>query len=424
MGELRMSRKERVRLELLGRVKRDEITVSRAAELAGVSVRQMRRLWKRYRKRGDQGLVHRLRGKAPNNRIPAATRAAILKLYQEKYGDFGPTFACEKLKADGHELSPNTLTALLKGAGLWTPRRKRGKHRMRRERRACLGQLVQMDGSEHDWFEGRGGRCVLMVMIDDATNRTLARFYRRENLDAAFDVFGRWAASHGLPRALYVDRAGICRSDREPDGEELLAGKKPPTQFGRAMAELGVELILAHSPQAKGRVERRNGLLQDRLVKEMRLRGIGSIEAANAYLDADYLAGLNRAYTLDAADPADAHRPLGTAVRLDEVLCEQEGRAVANDWCVRWKNGYLQIAKEHEALDLAGGRVLVKHKRDGTLLLEHEGKTLKWTAVPQRPRPQKPKPMIKNNQKWKPPKSHPWRRPAVPGGRLKGDTST
>ena len=269
-----------------------------------------------------------------------------------------------------------------------------------------------MDGSEHDWFEGRGGRCVLMVMIDDATNRTRARFYRRENLDAAFDVFGRWASAHGLPRALYVDRAGIYRGDREPTGEELLANKKPVTQFGRAMAELGVELILAHSPQAKGRVERRNGLLQDRLVKEMRLKGVATMGAANAYLDAEYLAELNRAYTLDPADPADGHRAVAAGVRLDEVLCEQERRAVGNDWCVRWKNGYLQIAKEHEALDLAGKRVLVKHKRDGTLLLEHQGAPLKWGAVTRRPRSRKPKPTIKNNKKWKPPATHPWKRAA------------
>lgn len=420
MSELRLSRKERVRLELLARVKRREITVVRAAELAGVSVRQMRRLWKRFGKKGDAGVVHRLRGRASNNRMGEAERSAVLKLYREKYPDFGPTFACEKLADDGHRVTPTTLTRLLKGAGLWEARRRRGKHRSRRQRRACFGQLVQMDGSEHDWFEGRGGRCVLMVMIDDATNRTAARFYRRENLDAAFDVFGRWAAAHGLPRALYVDRAGIYRADREPTGEELVSGEKPVTQFGRAMSELGVELILAHSPQAKGRVERRNGLLQDRLVKEMRLRGLSSIETANAYLDADYLAGLNADYTVKPSDPADGHRRVGPDVRLDEVLCEQEYRAVGRDWCVRWKNGYLQVDKRHEPLDLAGKRVLVRHKRDGTLVLEHESATLTWTHVPTRPEPAKPKPAIKNNKQWKPAAGHPWRAPAVTARPAKG----
>jgi hypothetical protein len=416
MGELRLSSKERIRLELLGRVKRKEITVVRAAELAGVSVRQMRRLWKRFGKKGDAGVVHRLRGRKSNNRMTDRVRSAVLKLYREKYHDFGPTFACEKLAGDGHEVSPTTLTRLLKGAGLWEPRRRRGKHRSRRQRRSCIGQLVQMDGSEHDWFEGRGDRCVLMVMIDDATNKTLARFYRRENLDAAWDVFGRWADAYGLPRALYVDRAGIYRAEREPTGEELLSGTKPVTQFGRAMVELGVELILAHSPQAKGRVERRNGLLQDRLVKEMRLRKIGSIEAANAYLDSDYLASLNTDYTVDPADPADGHRPIPADVRLDEILCEQQQRTVGQDWCVRWDNGYLQIDKKHESLDLAGKRVLVKQKRDGTLLLEYQSSALTWAHVAERPEATKPqpKPPIKNNKKWTPAASHPWRGPAVP----------
>jgi hypothetical protein len=253
-----------------------------------------------------------------------------------------------------------------------------------------------------------------MVMIDDATNRTLTRFYRRENLDAAFDVFGRWSAAHGLPRALYVDRAGIYRADREPTGDELVSGARPATQFGRAMAELGVELILAHSPQAKGRVERRNGLLQDRLVKEMRLRGIGSIGAANAYLDSAYLASLNADFTVAPADPADGHRAVAADVRLDEVLCEQELRAVGQDWCVRWDNGYLQIDKRHEPLDLAGKRVLVRQKRDGTLILQHQLTTLAWAHVPRRPEPIKAKPPIKNNQKWVPPADHPWRGPAVP----------
>jgi hypothetical protein len=213
---------------------------------------------------------------------------------------------------------------------------------------------------------------------------------------------------------LYVDRAGIYRADREPTGEELVSGKKPVTQFGRAMVELGVELILAHSPQAKGRVERRNGLLQDRLVKEMRLRGIGSIEAANEYLESDYLASLNTDYTVEPADPADGHRPVAADIRLDEILCEQEHRVVGRDWCVRWDNGYLQIDKRHEGLDLAGKRILVKQKRDGTLILQHRSVALTWSHVPRRPEPVKSKPQIQNNRKWVPPADHPWRAPVVP----------
>ena len=408
-----MSLKERVRLEALGRVNRKEITVARAAELAGVSLRQMRRLWKRYQRDGDSGLVHRSRGKRPNNRLPDPKRAAIVELCRARHADFGPTFACEKLKADGCELSPDTLTALLKEANLWQPRRRRGRHRARRPRRDCFGHLLQMDGSEHDWFETRGGRCVLMVAIDDSTNRCLARFYRRENLDAAFDAFARWIALHGLPRALYVDRAAIYRSDRDPTGDELLAGQVPLTQFGRAMKELGVVLILANSPQAKGRVERRNAVFQDRLVKELRLAGISDIERANALLEASFLAELNARFSVKPAHPIDAHRPLEPSIQIDQVLCEQEPRVVGNDWCVRWNNQWLQIHEQHKTLALPGKQILVLQKRDGSLLLKHKGDTLCHTPISQRPRQKPPKPVIRNNQPWKPPATHPWKRPGA-----------
>jgi hypothetical protein len=266
-----------------------------------------------------------------------------------------------------------------------------------------------------------------MVIIDDATNFTSARFYRRETLEAAFDIFERWVRAKGLPRALYVDRAGIYRSDREPTGQELLEGKRPLTQFGRAMKELGVELILANSPQAKGRVERRNGLLQDRLVKEMRIAGINTMESANAFLDKTFLADLNERYNEEARDPTDAHRAAEQSMNLSEVLCEQERRVVGRDWCVRWENTYLQIAAEHEKLALAGKQVLVKQKRDGTLVVEYQGQPLNWSAVAQRPEPAKPKEKrpIKNNKPWKPSKSHPWnRQPAVAASGGRGDTST
>jgi transposase len=421
MVTLKMSSKERLRLELVYRVKRGDMTVVKAAELAAVSVRQMRRICKRHRVEGDAGLGHRSRGRHPGNRLCDRKRAEVLKLYQEKYGDFGPTLACEKLAAEGHVLSADTLGRWLKEAGLWQARRRRSKHRLRRQRRSCLGELIQMDGSEHDWFEDRGDRAVLMVMIDDATNLMLARFFRRENLDSAFEMFERWAAGYGLPRALYVDRAAIYRADREASGEELIDGVEPVTQFGRAMKQLDVELILANSPQAKGRVERRNGLLQDRLVKEMRLAQINGIEAGNAFLEAGYLKTLNDRYTCAAADAADLHRELDKQLKLDEILCEQEQRTVGQDWCVRWKNRYVQIDKVHESLALAGKTALVKEKRDGTILVEHAGQQLECRPVTARPQPPRgKKPEIKNNKKWKPPATHPWKqglpRAAAAGG--------
>lgn len=229
-----MSAKERNRLEAMGRVKRGELTVVRAAELVVLSLRQTRRVWKRFKAEGDAGLVHRLRGRVSNRRLSAEVRDRVVKRHQEHYADFGPTLACEKLAEEELVLSPDTLTALLKERGLWEPRRRRAHHRKRRERRSCLGSLVQMDGSHHDWFEGRSGKCVLMVMIDDATNRTYARLYPAETTEAAFDVLGRWIKRQGVPRSLYVDRHAIYRDEDHPDR---------PTQFGRAMKELSVELI-------------------------------------------------------------------------------------------------------------------------------------------------------------------------------------
>jgi transposase len=403
-----MSGKERIRLEAFGRVKRKELTVVEAAELAGLSVRQARRAWKRFKAEGDAGLVHRLRGRAGNRRLADETRERVVKIHQERYADFGPTLACEKLAGE-HELavSPDTLVSLLKERGLWVRRRRRGRHRKRRERRACLGSMIQMDGSHHDWFEGRAGRCVLMVLIDDATGRTYARFYPAETTEAAFDALGRWIKRHGIPRSVYVDRHGIYRDDDHP---------QRPTQFGRAMKELSVELICANSPQAKGRVERRNGLFQDRLVKEMRLRNIRSIERGNALLEATFLEDLNRRYAVAAKKQQDLHRAVDASTKLAEVLCVQDQRVVGQDWCVRWKNRWLQIDERHEGLRLAGKRVLVKQSpaadgKSAVVVVEYKGQALTCRELSRRPAPpvREKKPVI-NNRRWKPQVDHPWNR--------------
>lgn len=405
MDELRMSCKERIRLESLTRVKRGEVSVVCAAELMGLSLRQARRVWKRFRSEGDAGLVHGLRGRAGNRRLDQETRDRIIKLHQERYPDFGPTLACEKLAEQGLEVSPNTLTAMLKERGLWRRRRRRGKHRKRRERRSSFGSLVQMDGSHHDWFEGRSRRCVLMVLIDDATGRTYARFYCEETTEAAFDAFGRWVKSHGLPRGLYVDRDSIYENAEDP--EKL-------TQFGRAMKELGVELICAHSPQAKGRVERRHAVFQDRLVKELRLRHIGDMKQANDLLEGLFLEDLNQRFAVKAARSVDLHRALEKDLVLEEVLCVQEQRVVGRDWCVRWRNRWLQIEKEHAALALAGKGVLVKELAGGELIVEHRGRKLKVKVLSARPEPaKKPRRAAVNNVRYKPAADHPWNRDAV-----------
>lgn len=413
MDELRMSAKERIRLEALGRVKRKELKVVEAAELMGLSIRQARRVWKRFQTEAAAGLVHRLRGRVSNRRLGEELADRIVKLHQERYADFGPTLACEKLASEHKlEVSPNTLSRLLKERGLWERRRRRGKHRKRRERRSCFGSMVQMDGSHHDWFEGRAPRCVLMVMVDDATSRTYARFYPAETTEAAFDVFGRWIRRHGIPRSLYVDRHSIYR---DPDDIQRM------TQFGRAMKQLSVELICAHSPQAKGRVERRNAVFQDRLVKEMRLRKISSIDQANALLENLFLDDLNQRYAVDPKKQQDLHREVEAATRLDETLCVQEQRVVGQDWCVRWKNRWLQIEKKHEGLRLANKRVLVKQKANGELIVEYKGQRLSCQELSHRPKPTRRKKPVMNNRTWKPATNHPWRGPAretEPRGRL------
>ena len=405
-----MSMDERDRLEVLGRVKRGELTVVAAAGLLGLSLRQARRVWKRFKADGSQGLVHRLRGRSSNRRFPEDFRAQVIKRHQERYPDFGPTFACEKLAEEGLALSPDTLVAFLKERHLWVRRRRHGKHRRRRERRACLGSMVQMDGSHHDWFEGRAKPCVLMVVIDDATNRTYARFYPAETTEAAFDVFGRWAKRQGLPRAVYVDRHGIYRDENHEEHPQK------PTQFGRAMKELRVELILAHSPQAKGRVERRNALFQDRLVKEMRLRNICDMAQANMLLEGLFLEDLNRRYAVKPAKGQDLHRAVPAGVTLEEVLCVQEQRVVGEDWCVRWRGRWLQIAGEHALLRLPRRRVRVRQLADGRLRVDYQGQRLTVRELGAKPAAPKVKKAIVNNRRYKPPTDHPWNRDPVGRG--------
>ena len=399
-----MSANERVRLDVMRRVERGELTMVTAAELMQVSPRQARRIRRRFKTHSDTGLVHQLRGRASNRRLPEEFRQQIVKRHQERYHDFGPTFACEKLAEDGFVVGPDTLVNLLKERGLWERRRRRKQHRSRRERRSSFGMMVQMDGSHHDWFEGRAGWCVLMVMIDDATNRTYARFYRAETTEAAFDVFGRWSRHNGVPRSVYVDRHGIYRDEDHPDR---------PTQFGRAMKELNVELILAHSPQAKGRVERRNAVFQDRLVKELRLRSISDMAQANAFLERFFLADLNCRFAVVPRRETDLHRVLPVDFVLEEILCVQEIRVVGRDWCVRFQNRFLQIPATHASLELAGRKVTVKKLADGQLLVSYKGQPLSFRELPARPTPERTKVIHVNRVPWKPAANHKWRNDPV-----------
>ncbi|HNW06634.1 MAG TPA: ISNCY family transposase [Verrucomicrobiota bacterium] len=413
-----MSRKERERLVILAGVKAQAVTLVAAADLLGVCYRQAKRIWRRYRSEGDAGLVHRLRGKPGGRRKPDVLRQRVLaRCAEPRYADFGPTLLSEHLARAGLAVDHNTLRRWLLAEGKWAVRRRRQKHRQWRERKPCFGAMVQLDGSHHDWLEGRRGPCVLMVMVDDATNRVWARFFEAETTRASYDVLERWVRQHGLPASLYVDRDSIYRCEGTPSVAEQLAGKAAPqTQFERAMERLGVKLILANSPQAKGRVERMNGVLQDRLVKELRLAGINDLEGANRFLETGYLRAFNRQFERPPASPLDVHRAVPR--NLDEVLSWEVERVVQRDWTLVCDGQWYQLDRQHEPLSLAGRRVVVRTLRDGRQQILYRGAKLQWRALPgraARPAPPRASPAM---GAVKPPRlEHPWRRFGMGVGR-------
>ena len=414
MGKLLMSSRERDRLEVLGRVKRGELTLVKASELLGLSYRQAKRVYGRYREQGAAGLVHGLRGRASNRRCDAGLREQVLEAYRLKYGDFGPTLASEYLaREEGLVVGVETLRRWLLGAGLWRSRRSRPVHRRWRARKEHCGELVQMDGSHHDWFEGRRAWAVLMVLVDDATGWTYCRFFESESTAAAFEAFGRYVRQRGLPRSLYVDRDSIYRTTRSASADETLSGEPPATQFGRAMKELGVGLILANSPQAKGRVERRNGVLQDRLVKALRLAEISDLDEANGFLEEWFLPEFNGRFTVAAQEQSDVHRRVGRGVRLERVLSFQEERVVQNDWTVCWRKRRFQLTEANRRLSLRGRRVVVCEELDGTIRLVSGQRELSWQEVGARAPAVRPSRRVRakgSEAPYKPAADHPWRR--------------
>ena len=414
-----MSLNERKRMTIMAGVKRQELTQVQAAELMNLGYRQTKRIWRRYQDRGDAGLVHRLRGQAGLRRQPAAVRTQVLALYaEERYADFGPTLLAEELGKAGIVVDHDTVRRWLLAAGKLTVRRRKPVHRQGRERKPCFGAMVQLDGSPHDWFEGRRAKCVLMVMVDDATNRLRARFSEAETTHASYDVFEGWVRQHGLPGSVCVDRDSIYRCEGKPGIAEQLAGKERLTQFGRAMEQLDVELILANSPQAKGRVERMNGVLQDRLVKALRLAKINDLESANRFLEQTYSKECNRRFARPAASPLDVHG--GVPRNLDEILSWEEERVVQKDWTVACEGKWYQLDRQHEALSLAGRKVVVRTRRDGRVQLAYRGQKLKWRELPDRPARVKPSRAIQAVRVVRPPAAnHPWRRPLLRGGMAK-----
>jgi transposase len=376
-----MSQHERDVLKVIQQVVDGTLTQVEAARLLRRSARQVRRLQARLEAEGDQAVVHRLRGRPSNRRIDDAQRRKIVEVYRRDYPDFGPTFASEKLAEQGLVVSPETLRQWLLAEGLWQRRRQRDPHRQRRPRRACFGELVQMDTSIHDWTEGRGEPMVLVNMIDDATSRVLSGFYEGETVEAHFDLLGRWLQRYGRPVALYTDRDSIFAYQDKGRGDP-----NGLTQFGRALGELGIELILARSPQAKGRVERFFETAQDRWVKELRLAEVVTRAQANALLDRKLVPDFNRRFAVAPAQAADAHRPLGAGHYLAAILSAQCERVVANDYTVRFRNRAYQVGKPVYP-GLHGGRVVIEPRLDGTMALRFGQRYLTSTEVPRGDRP-------------------------------------
>jgi hypothetical protein len=376
-----------IRNFLEGRIKR-----AQAAQCLKLSERQVTTLAARVHERGTVGVIHGLRGRPSNHRLDlAALERALCALHSPRWENFGPTFAQEQLlKRCGLRLGIETVRQLLILVELWEPGRRKAKHRAWRERRRCIGMLVQLDGSDHDWFEGRGPRCVLIIFIDDATSRILyGEFVDVEDTHTLFRTTRVYLERFGRPVALYVDKDSIYTINRQSTIEEELRNADPLTQYARAMKQLAVEIILAHSPQAKGRVERGFGTHQDRLVKELRLRGISDKASANQYLWNEYLPEHNDRFAVDPADPADAHRPLSAGHNLDDILAFHTPRQVQNDYTVRYKNRFYQLLSEQPVVVRNKDEILVVERLDGFVGLAFKGRYLNAELLKAKPyRPQ------------------------------------
>src|SRR2546422_7879153 len=432
-----MSKRELGRVEVLARVRSKQLRVVDAARLMRVSCRQAKRLWKRYGEEGAAGLKHRSAGRPSNRAYEEKFRQKALRLVREKYGGpvgerFGPTLAAEHLASeDGLQVDAETLRRWMLAEGLWSRQRKR-RHRRRRERKEHFGEMVQMDGSFHYWLEERGPQGCLIDLVDDATNTTWARLGEQETIWAVADALRAWIERYGVPLALYVDWKNLYKRPATP--KERLRGEEPITQFGRMCAKLGIAVIAANSPQAKGRVERIHGTHQDRLVKKLRRKEISSHQHANVYLEREYLAEHNRRFARTPARPADYHRRAPRATELDRIFRLESERTISDDWVVRYDNRFFQLEPPSRHYAPAQGKVLVGEGQHGSIAIEYRGRALRWQQIPAPTRPhvlaaeppseRKRVPVSTVKRKWVPPADHTWREAARRGAQRKAFRQT
>jgi hypothetical protein len=395
-----MSYREREHLKVISRIEAGELTVAEAAESIHLTERQMYRLLRRYRQEGDRGLIHRLRGRRSNLAYESQVRTTAVRLYRELYSDYGPTLFAEKLEFY-HDLkiSRQTATRWLIQESLWSGSRKKRPHRKKRQRRDCIGSLIQFDGSPHDWFEGRAPACCLLVAIDDASGRVMLRFAPSEDTSSALSFWRDYVKRFGIPAEVYTDHGSVYYDPNNP---------KHLTPFGQAMKRLGIHCIYAHSPQAKGRVERSNRTHQDRLIKYLREQNVSSIDEANRLLECFFIDDHNHRFA-HTDGLADIHRS-AVGIDLNNVFCLQDSRQVHNDWTITLNAQFIQLLRSETPLPPPRSNVIVRQWLDGSLHIfwnEHE---LSFSKLVAKPRPPQPVPH-------RPATLHPWFSKSV-GGKL------
>lgn len=389
-GILTMSQKEADRMKIIGQIEKKVLTVADGSELLGISSRQTYRVLRRIKEEGTKGIIHKLRGKKSNRGYPEALKKEVIKIYKANYSDYGSTlFSEEMVKSHQISVDHETLRKWMRAEAITTSMRKKRPHRKRRERRSCFGAMLQFDGSHHDWFEGRGAECCLLNCVDDSTGKIYLRFAVSENTQDVLLTLWEYVNKYGIPRSIYTDKHSVYKAD----------GKL--TDFGRAMKELNIETIYANSPQAKGRVERSNRTLQDRLVKALRREGISNIADANKYVHEQFISQYDSRFAVNLEVP-DAHRAVA-GYDLKNIFCYKTSRQVRNDYTINLSGGYIQLLKGSSPLPIPKQNVTICKWLTGEMHIYFNGQEINFTQLENKP----------DKQGYKIhhlPKDHPWRR--------------
>lgn len=390
MGDyLSMSKKELERKSIMDSYRLGKLTLTECAKKLGLCYRQTKRVWRRYQQESDRALCHRSRGKRPSNAYASDFREKVINLYQQKYLGFGPTYAAEKLQEDDDiHIHAETLRLWLKKEGLWTMKRKRNIYREKREKRANFGDLLQIDGSIHDWFSDNRKSC-LLNLVDDATGVSFALLDRGETTRILLTCLKKWIEQYGIPKSVYVDLKSVYVAPKplkQKYDDDLLI-KEGFSYFEQACRKLGIEIIRAYSPQAKGRVERKHGVYQDCLVKDLKLYGIKTIEAANCYLEEKFLTKINQKFSHAPRDLTDHHRDPAPYGDLNEILCWSYKRQLRNDWSIQFNREYFQV-KKIEGNKLQPGEFIILRKYlDGSMRFWYEEQLLDYYPLSKKPEP-------------------------------------